>query len=236
MSGNPSPDKILSIGLGFWGTKTLLSAVELRLFTLLAEGPLDTETLRQRLGLHPRSSRDFLDALVSLGFLEREGEQYRNTPESDRYLDRRKPTYIGGILEMAGIRLYKFWDNLTEALQTGQPQNEAKTGGKLFEALYSDPDRLKSFLQAMTGLSMESGRKIAEKFPWKERRSFTDVGAAQGGVPVQIALAHPHLQGAGFDLPQVKPIFEDYIRSQGLADRVKFITGDFMKDPYPRPR
>src|SRR5262249_40209848 len=131
-----TPERILGLGLGFWGAKSLLSAVELSLFTELAAGSRDAEELRTRLGLQPRAARDFFDALVALGMLVREEGRYRNTAETDLFLDRAKPSYIGGMLEMANARLYPFWGSLTEALQTGMPQNEAKTGGDFFDRLY----------------------------------------------------------------------------------------------------
>jgi O-methyltransferase domain len=186
------------------------------------------------MGINERSVEDFLDALVALGMLDRKAGKYRNTPETDLFLDRNKPTYIGGVLEMANERLFGFWNSLTEGLRTGVPQNEAKQGGNLFEAIYGDPQKLRGFLQAMTGLSLGSGRAMAERFPWRKYRTFIDVGGAQGGVPVQIALKHRHLTGGNFDLPVVEPIFEEYVRSFGLHDRLKFHPGDFFKDPFPK--
>jgi hypothetical protein len=203
------------------------------LFTELAKGAASHDTLRERFHLHSRSSRDFLDALVALGMLQREGNQYSNTPETDLFLDKAKPTYIGGVLEMCNERLYGFWNNLTEGLRTGEPQNEAKTGGDLFGVLYSDPDRLRQFLSAMTGLSLAIGMMIAKKFPWQEYRTFVDVGGAQGAVPVQIALEHKHLTGVNYDLAVVGPIFEEYVASFGLSDRLKFIPGNFFEDSFP---
>ena len=153
MTAHLTPEKILQVGLGFWASKTLLSAIEMEVFTELAKHPEDLENLQGRLGLHPRSARDFLDALVALGFLNRVGGQYQNTPETDHFLDKRKPTYVGGVLEMANARLFGFWNHLTEALRSGSPQNEVKGGGEsLFAALYASPTRLKGFLAAMTGL------------------------------------------------------------------------------------
>lgn len=228
------PDAIMQLGLGFWGSKTLLSAIELGVFTELAKGPLDVDTLKARFGLHPRSARDFFDTLVALGMLERKGTRYANTAETDFFLDKSKPSYAGGMLEMCNARLYKFWGTLTEGLQTGKPQNEAKEGGNFFTALYADPVKLEGFLKAMTGLSIGTGRAIAKKFPWKQYRTFMDVGCAQGGVPVQVALAHPYLTGGGMDLPVVKPAFEAYVRANGLAGRLKFHPGDFFKDLLPR--
>ncbi len=178
-----SPEGIMQLGLGFWGSKTLLSAVELGVFTELGDGPLLGDELAARLGLHPRSRWDFLDALVALGMLEREDGAYRNTPHTALFLDRSSPSYIGGLLEMANARLYPFWGSLTDALHSGQPQNEAKRGGEVFAALYRDPERLKQFLHAMTGLSMGAHKAIAARFPWRRYRTFADVGCAEGGLP-----------------------------------------------------
>lgn len=230
-----NPEKILQTGMAFWASKTLLSAVETGVFTELADGPLAFDTLSARLGLHPRSARDFLDALVALGFLQRGPDGYANTPETGQFLDRNKPSYIGGILEMANHRLYPFWANLTEGLRTGQPQNEMKSGAPgLFEGLYADPGRLKQFLGAMTGVSRGANLKIARAFPWADYRTFVDVGTAQGDLAVQIALANPHLRGTGFDLPEVGPIFTEYAASLGVSDRLAFQQGDFFTQPLPQ--
>jgi hypothetical protein len=230
----PTPAQIMQLGLGFWGSKTLLSAIEVGVFTDLAKAPRDASTLASRLGLHSRGALDFFDALVALGMLERNQGVYSNTPETDLFLDRAKPTYIGGILEMANARLYAFWGSLTEGLRTGRPQNETKHGSaNPFDELYRDPQGLRGFLAAMTGISMPAARAIAEKFPWARYATFCDVGAAQGGLPVQVALAHEHLTGIGYDLPPVQPVFEEYVASFGLGARLRFQAGSFFTDSLP---
>jgi hypothetical protein len=229
-----SPNQILQTGMAFWASKTLLSAIEMGLFTELAHGPEAFDALRGRLGLHPRSARDFLDALVALGFLERTGDCYGNTPETDLFLDRKKPSYVGGILEMANHRLYRYWGHLTEALRTGAPQNELRSGGQdFFATIYADPTLLKEFLSAMTGVSHGANLTIAQQFSWSEYQTFVDVGTAQGDLAAQIALANPHLRGIGFDLPVVAPVFEDYVRGVGVADRLTFCPGDFFQQDLP---
>jgi hypothetical protein len=235
VSESPSPQRIMQLGFGFMGSKTLLSATELGLFTILARGPRDGESLRLELGLHSRSAGDFFDTLVALELLDRRDGKYFNTPEADFYLDRNKASYAGGILEMCSVRLYSFWGSFTEALRTGLQQNESKNGAKdFFVELYKTPEKLEGFLKGMTGLSLPTAKAIAEKFPWSEYKTFVDVGAAQGAVPVELALAQPHLKGIGYDLPVVKPIFEKYIQTRGVADRVRFESGDFFKDAMPR--
>ncbi|MHB8669196.1 MAG: methyltransferase [Acidimicrobiales bacterium] len=233
MDEHLTPESILHLGLGFWASKTLLSAVELGLFTHLAGGPRDAKTVALDLELHPRGTRDFLDTLVSAGMLERIGDEYHNSAATDLFLDRNKDSYIGGMLEMANARLYPFWGSLTEALRTGHPQNEAKVGENFFTALYDDADRLEQFLHAMTGISMGDAHSIAEKFPWDRYNTVIDIGTAEGCVPVQVARHHPHLSGGGFDLPPVAPIFEKHVASFGLADRLHFYPGDFFSDPLP---
>ncbi|MGQ0732153.1 MAG: methyltransferase [Acidobacteriota bacterium] len=230
-----NPDHIMKTGLAFWPSKTLLSAIEMGLFTELAPGAQTFDALSARLRLHARSARDFLDTLVALGFLRRDGDRYANTAETDLFLDRGKPSYIGGILEMANARLYGFWGGLTEALRTGQPQNEIKSGGPgFFEVLYEDPARLEQFLSAMSGLSRGANIAIARGFPWKDYRSFVDVGTAQGDLATQIAIANPHVTGLGFDLPPAGPIFDKYVAKAGLADRLTFTAGDFFTDELPK--
>jgi hypothetical protein len=240
---DPNPDQILQVGLGFWASKTLLSAIEMQVFTELAKHPETLAELSARLGLHPRSAHDFLDALVALQFLERrDGVYYNtpstdlfNTPSTDLFLDKRKASYLGGILEMANQRLYPFWGGLTTALRTGEPQNEVSRGDtSLFTALYADPARLRSFLKAMTGLSRGANLTIAKQFPWKDYKSAVDVGTAQGDLITQVALANPHLAGIGFDLPEVGPIFEDYALENGLCGRIRFEPGSFFDAPIPQ--
>jgi O-methyltransferase domain/Dimerisation domain len=233
------PSHIMQVGAGFWASKTLLSAVELELFTHLGAESMSAGEIGERLGLHPRAIHDFPDTLVALGFLEREGNasdgRYRNTAETAAFLDKRSPTYIGGILEMFNARLYRFWGDLTEALQTGKPQNEIKhTGKPMFDELYSDPARLEQFMDAMQGISLGSFHALAEKFDFSKYETVCDVGGATGQLCMILAKRYPDLRCTSFDVPVVTPIAEKTISAAGLADRETTASGDFFADPLPR--
>ncbi|HVU00200.1 MAG TPA: methyltransferase [Polyangiaceae bacterium] len=234
----PDPSKIMQIGTGFFATKTLLSAVELGLFTRLAASGKTGAAIQKELELHPRATADFLDALVSLGFLKREGASvtgvYTNAEDSDLFLDKNKPTYMGGILEMANHRLYGFWGHLTEALRTGAPQNEAKQGGDLFQALYADERRLEEFLRAMSGVQMGAFLTLAQKFDFSPYKTVCDVGGAGGALSMALARAHAHLSLTSFDLPPVAPIATRNVQAAGLAERVAIAAGDFFAGPLPK--
>ena len=229
-----NPNAILEVSNGFKSAKVLLTAAELGVFTELAKGPQPFQKLRQRFGLsNKRSSLDFFDCLVSMGMLDLISDGYINTPETDFYLDKNKPSYIGGLLEMYNDRLYKYWDDFTIALKTGEPQNEAKSGENFFSALYRDPRKLSQFMNAMSGISLIPAKVAAERFPWENHNKVADIGCAQGVFLAEILKAHPHLNGIGFDLKPVQPIFENHIRVQELEDSLIFQSGDFFKDPLP---
>jgi SAM-dependent methyltransferase len=229
----------MQVGMGFWASKTLLSAVELELFTQLGTDELSGEQIRERLGLHPRATFDFLDALVALRLLDRDGSgnegRYRNTAQTAAFLNKRSPTYVGGILEMCNARLYRFWGDLTEALQTGKPQNEIKhTGAPMFEELYRDEARLEQFMEGMRGIQTGNFHALAEKFDFARYETVCDVGGATGQLSIILATRHPHLRCTSFDLPVVEPIAKRTIQAAGLTGRVSTAAGDFLTDPLPQ--
>jgi predicted O-methyltransferase YrrM len=233
------PSHVMQVGTGFWPSKTLLSAVELELFTLLGAESMTAEEIRAQLGLHPRGTYDFLDTLVALALLERDGDgsdgRYRNTADTAAFLDKRSPAYLGGILEMANARLYGFWVDLTEALRTGQPQNEIKhTGKPMFDELYSDPARLEQFMRAMQGISLGNFHALAERLDFSGYETVCDVGGATGQLCIILAQRHPHLRCTSYDLPVVAPIAERAIADADLSDRVAVASGNFFADPLPR--
>ena len=228
-----TPDRIVKLGLAFRAAKALLSAVELGVFTALAESPLDLDTLGKRVGIDERGARDFFDALVALGMLERdESGRYANTLETDLYLDRQKPTYIGGELDHFNTYVYPHWNLLTPALRTGKPQSGARATGH-YPALYADQAALETLVKGMTGGTLPVAKALAAKFNWQNYKTTIDVGTAQGCLPVQIAHAHPHISGGGFDLPPVAPHFGNYVREHDLSHRLRFYAGDFLQDPLP---
>ena len=239
MPGEVSPDHILQIGFGFWASKTLLSAVELELFSRLADGPKTGLELQGAMSLHPRGTYDFLDTLVALGLLQRDGGgeagKYGNTPATARFLVKQSPQYIGGILEMANARLYRFWGDLTPALKTGKPQNEIKeTGKSMFGALYADPGRLEQFMDAMSGISMGNFTTFAEKFDFSRYKTLADIGGATGQLSSIVAARHPHMRCRTCDLADVRPIVERRLRQRNLEGRVTAETIDFFADEFPK--
>jgi len=228
-----TPDRIIELGHAFFASRALLSAVELGVFATLADGPLDLDELRERVGISARGARDFLDALVALGMLVRHTDgRYANSAETGLYLDHNKPTYIGGLLESFSAERYGLWASLTAALRSGMPQcNRSMVSN--FAVLYADERAREMFMSGMTARTMPVAKALTTKICWQDYRTLIDIGAAQGCLPVTIAQVHPHITGGGFDLPPLAPLFDDYVRKNALSNRLRFYPGDFFNGPLP---
>jgi hypothetical protein len=237
----PDPSKIMQVGMGFWASKVLLTAVKFNLFTILAAGPQKAAAIKSRLKLKTtdRHVFDWLDALVGFGFLQREGlleeAVYSNSPETGTYLDRNNPGYIGGMLEMANNRLYRFWGDLEEALSSGLPQNESKGSGNMdfFIDLYKDPEKLQEFMDAMSGIQQGNFHTLVKKFDFNKYGTVADIGGADASLAVVICRAYPSVKCITYDLPPVGPLAQKKIDAAQLQSRITFEGGDFMKDPLP---
>jgi len=234
-----TPARVMEVGMAFWPSKVLLSAIDLGVFTALGKSPMTGEELRADLQLHPRANPDFFDALVALHFLERDGDgpaaKYRNTPETAAFLDRKSPQFMGGFLEMANARLYRFWGDLSEGLRTGKAQNELKHGGtSMFAEVYSKPERLEQFMEAMAGISAGNFTSFADKFDFSRYRTLCDIGGATGQLSSIVARKHPHMTCTSADLPEATSIAERKIAAAGLSDRVSARSLDFFADPLPK--
>ncbi|MFH1725420.1 MAG: methyltransferase [Elusimicrobiota bacterium] len=229
-----SPEHLLQIGMGFWASKVLLAAVKLDLFSVLGPVSMKAEKIQDRLGLHPRGTRDFLDTLVALNILERKDGAYANTRESAFFLDGNSPAYLGDMLLNANDRLWEFWGRFEEALRTGLPQNETREGGGwILDVIYAQPTKRDVFLKAMIGLSAGSSMAVARSFDFRAVKRFCDLGGGPGTLCATVQRAHPHVECVNLDLPPVEPVFREYIARQGLAQKVRFHAGDCLKDALP---
>lgn len=236
MPADLKPNRIMELGLGFQASKTVLTATKLGVFEALSTGSKTRATLEDEIGLHPRSSADFLDALVALDLLDREDDKYRNTPEADAFLVPGNPAYLGGFLEMANDRLYHFWGNLEEGLRTGRTQNELEDDDTHpFEGvIYQHDAILEQFVGAMTGLSLGVANVLARDVSWAEFETVVDLGTSEGIVPKRIAEENDHVQAIGADLPRVEPHFRSFAGQSPAADRIEFRRADFFADdPLP---
>lgn len=239
MNKTLDPSNIMQTVTAFWPSKVLLTAVELDLFSVLGEGAMTASELMETLELHPRGTYDFFDALVALKFLERDGDgpdgRYKNTPETAAFLDKKSPTYIGGMPKMLNTRLFGFWNHLGPALKTGKPQSEIKVNGRsFFEGLYTDEARLREFMTAMNGFQAGNFHALAEKFDFSKYQTVSDIGGALALFSRIVGAHHEHLTFTTFDLPPVAPLAQEQIDVAGMSERITVVSGDFFVDDLPK--
>jgi hypothetical protein len=160
--------------------------------------------------------------------------RYSNSAETDIFLDKQKPSYVGGIMELANRRLYNSWGRLDVALGTGRLQDEEMAGkGHSFDTVYGTPEKLKEFLDAMSGVNMANFKAFATKFDFSGYSTLVDAGGAGGHLSIAVARQQPHLTCTSYDLPLVEPLAAANIQRFGLTDRIRTAAGDFFTDPIP---
>ncbi len=235
----PDPNHIMQVAIGYGVSKALLSAVGLGLYTRLAGGRMTLDEIMSEFALQRRPAMDFLDLLVSVDLLGRvgdgDGARYHNTDATAAFLDRNKPGYIGGIIELWDKRNYRFWADISAALKTGKAQNETKNADTpFFQTLYAEPARLEAFMDAMNGSSIRNFETFARVFPFDRYQTLTDIGGADALLSRSVAVAHPHIHCTTVDLQVVTEIARRKIAAAGLTDRIEAVTGDFFADPLPK--
>jgi hypothetical protein len=225
---------IVRLNTSYFQAKALQSAVELGLFKLLADRPATVDEIRAKLELKHRFIKDFLDALVSLELLESEGGSYRNSALAAEYLVPNMPIYLGGTAVQHARMHYHAWASLTEALRDGKAKSAvAAQGPAAYAKYYEDLDRARQVMTHMDAHNSFTADELAGHIDWGRYRSFVDIGGARGNVAARLVLAHPHLHGGVFDVPALKPLYDELMQRLGTADRVQFHGGDFFADPLP---
>jgi SAM-dependent methyltransferase len=226
-----NPQRVWELGVAYFSYCALITALDLRLFDLLAGKPATEPALRARVGLHPRLSRDFLDTLVATGMLQRDDGVYSNSPVADYYFDSRKPTSVAEFLKAACAR----WGRLADALRTGEPQGQWQGGARteLFTEEYQDEHQSLTFMAWSDYLGTMNNARIADAFDWSGVESVLDVGGGRGTTAARIVRANPHLRATILELPQTKPYFEELMSEFGGDGRIQLQAGDFFADPWP---
>ncbi|MET9297306.1 methyltransferase [Streptomyces sp. NPDC003077] len=220
---------LLGLNTAYFQAKALQSAVELGLFGLLAERPADAGELCERLGLHPGRAADFLDALVGLGLLERTDGRYANRPGIAEFLVPGGPRYLGDSIAQHARLHYRAWGSLTQVLTGASVADQMD-----FREDFQSRDNVRHLMGHMDVFNGFVAHALDGCVDWSRYATFLDVGGARGNVAAHLVRTHDHLRGGVFDLPAVRPFFDEHMAALGTAHRVRFTAGDFFADPLPR--
>ncbi len=204
--------------------RVLQSALELDVFERIGTEAKTVRTLAQEMGADERALELFLNALVSLGWLEGTGHGYRNTKYGLEVFLKDKPFYVGDTLLLHSASVAD-WLKLSEVVKTGKPVQAPE-----FLDL-ENPARVRLFIRAMHNTAVGHASTLAKKLPLYNVRTFLDLGGGSGAFTIEFLKANPGLQATLFDLPTTLEVAKEYVANAGLSERVQFRAGDFMKDP-----
>ncbi|MEW2290443.1 methyltransferase [Streptomyces sp. NPDC047841] len=232
------PQQILDLANRFAEAQALLAAVELGLFTALRGGGATADELCRRLELDPQPAADFLHLLIALGLLDKDGEKFRNSEAAERFLVEGEPGYLGSSLGYYSRLMYPSWGTVAGALRgTAVGSGDAPRGDHWTSGFYAsvvgDRGTLEDFLDGLDSYNSVPGQLLAEAVDWSGYGSALDVGGARGHHASHIAQVAPHLSVGVFDLPQLRPHFEELMAKRGVSERTRFHGGDFFTDALP---
>ena len=191
---------LLQILSGIYASKTLGAAVELDLFTKIADSGVTFEEVAGMLDLELRPAEMLVSGCAALGLLEQRDGHFYNSVLSEKYLIAGKPEYFGPMVLMANRRVYEPWLRLTEALKTNHALTWADQPG-LFQTLASNSDEQRMFIQGMHAISLQSGTSMAQALDLSNYRLLMDVGGGSGAYCIEAIRHCPTLRAIVFDLP-----------------------------------
>ncbi|MEN6507514.1 MAG: methyltransferase [Smithella sp.] len=226
MTIDHKPENILMLARQFMESRVLLTAAELNLFTLLDEAPSTAENLAGRITADLRGLTILLDALSAMGLLIKEPDGvYQCSPDVAACLSDRSPHSVLPMIHHAN-HLWKSWSNLTSKVTGTDP-------AEIPASAVRNADDMRAFIGAMHVVGAPLANKIVAAVKPGEARNLIDVGGASGTYTIAFLSAAPKMKATLFDRPAVIPIARERLAEAGMADRVRFVAGDFYADELP---
>ena len=240
LTAPPNPSQIIQIGMGFFASKVLLSAVELQLFTILADKPATSRDIAMALQLNGRGVEDFLDALVSLDLLERQGAGatalYSNSAADGAFPRPFEPALYRRHSRDGQCPPLSFLGQPDRGIAQRQAAERAQGRGRqgAVRCPLCRPAPAGGLRGGDGRIQQGNFAALAETFDFSQYRSMCDIGGASGALAMAVARRHPKLTCISFDLPPVTEVARRALAAQGMSDRVVLQSGSFFDDPLPR--
>jgi len=225
MSLTPEPKIIKKLATTVYSSFAMLAGMQLDVFTPLKNGPMSAEQIADAIGVKPSRLKQLLYALVAAELLTMEGELFSNTDETNQFLVRDSPTYIGDHVTLSPLRAP--WEaslETAESIRTGIPQVK-------YDESEKSEEELESIYRSWRPIAVRAARELMAKYDFSSYRTLLDVGGGSGGLAVTIVEACPHIQATVVDLPRLTPITRRLVNEAGAADRVQVVTADAVRGP-----
>jgi len=219
---NVTPDSIFQVASGFMASKHLYVANEVGLFEHLAEGPITLDELSERTGVPRRTIRILADAMVALGFVDRQGDRYQNGPVAATFLSGRTPADLRPFLRFWNRISYPSWMHLEESIRTGQA-----AVGHLSEEL------VKVCSEGVEAITAGTAMALATTYDFRQHQRELDLGGGTGSFLLAVLRNYSHLETTLFEQPDIAAVARQHLVGTPAGEQVKIVEGDFFKDPIP---
>ncbi len=216
-----NPGQLYEISGYFWKTSTLHAAVKLDVFTVIGQQRLSAADIAKKIDASPKGVERLLNALTAMELLQKNNAGYANLPSVRALLSRDSDAYIGHIIQHHH-HLVPSWAQLDQAVRSGAPVRA--------RASFSDEQRRESFLMGMFNLAMGLAPQIVPAIDLSGCRHLLDLGGGPGTYAIHFCRHNPALKATVFDLPTTRPFAEKTIAAFDLAQRIRFVAGDYLKD------
>jgi predicted O-methyltransferase YrrM len=219
-----TPEAILGLSGDYWKTCALHAGVKLNIFTVLGHGCLSAAEIAGRINGDLRGVTMLLNALTAMRLLLHADGAYANTPAAESFLSMDSDHYLGYMI-MHHHYLMESWSQLDKAVISGKPLRTRSS--------HSDDARRESFLMGMFNIAMKVAPRIVAAADLSKRRHLLDLGGGPGTYAIHFCKANPQLRATVYDLPETRPFAEKTIARFGLADRIAFAEGNFLREDIP---
>jgi len=217
-----NPATLMKASGAYWQSCAIHSGVELGIFTALHGEAMTADALARQLDCDGRGLETLLTALCALGLLRKEGDAYAVIPAARQYLSEQSPEYFGHII-LHHQHLVPAWSRLSEAVRNGKNTRQSSHRTE-------DAAQREHFLLGMFNVAGQQAEAIAAALDLRNSTRLLDLGGGPGTYAVHFCLRNPHLSAVVYDLPTTRPFAEKIIARYGLAQRIQFMEGDFLRE------
>ena len=217
--------RLNEMAFAFRHSSTLVAAIDVGLFTAISEGAHGPAQAAEKLDIPVENAERLMIACATLDLLNKEGSEYSNAPDVERYLVKTSRTYFGDYLVYQTRADWDSWKNIANVIKPPRAR---------YESMWKDPQAARTFTVAGYNSSISAGHKLAREFSFSDHSLFLDLGGGSRCYSIAACLRHPNLRTIVFDHPYVCAVAQEFITQAGLSDRIGTHPGSFFETDYPR--